>query len=469
MKVNKKVIVGLVVGLGTLLAVAGITLGLSYDARLMAKDAWQYISGGPQALAPSEARYIRQMVGKEAEVDRTIVWQSDMAQEDAFVEYRLVSDDSEGHPVSSGNQESAKQETLSDKQESSNEQAPSLNEVVKVSASNQEFTDDGKTTYIHEALLEQLLPDSSYQYRVGYGDKVSDWHDLKTGDGHSSYTALIFPDSQSVDYSTWGNVVRDAYARNPNAAFFTVMGDLVDNGEDSSQWRAWMNETSPVMDKIPAGTVIGNHETYTINWTMRDPVAYTSYFEYPQNGTDRFKDRYYSFDYGDVHYVSLDTTFPEMEGIHDDLNQVVADWLEKDLAQNTKKWTVVMMHRDILRYPIDARGRTAGVEDFAYTFVPIFEKYKVDIVFTGHLHTYRNRGHLLDYQPNPAGPLYILSGIAGDTTVKNFWNDHPLDRVKAPNGQDTENYITLDVSEGELVMKAFLPDGTQFDEEHVVK
>ncbi|MCF0154559.1 MAG: hypothetical protein HUJ84_02310 [Veillonella sp.] len=149
MKVKKKVIVGLVVGLATLLAVAGITLGLSYDARLMAKDAWQYISGGPQALAPSEARYIRQMVGKEAEVDRTIVWQSDMAQEDAFVEYRLVSDDSEGHPASSGHQESAKQETVSDKAESSNKQAPSLNEVVKVSASNHEFTDDGKTTYIH--------------------------------------------------------------------------------------------------------------------------------------------------------------------------------------------------------------------------------------------------------------------------------------------------------------------------------
>lgn len=431
-------------GIGFVIILLGALVGATFlntSVNRTVFDAWHRFSGQAEAMHSSEARYVRQLVESEADTNRLIMWQSDVSEEGAYVEYRQLSGD-EGHV----------------------DQA-----IERVEATNRYFEDDGDSTYIHEASINNLQADSHYQYRVGYGNKASEWHDLKTSDSHASYTALIFPDSQSVDYSTWGQVVKGAFERNPNAAFFTVMGDLVDNGEDSSQWRAWMENTASLMDSVPAGMVIGNHETYTINWKMRDPIAYTNYWTYPENNVLDFKNRYYSFDYGNVHYVSLDTTFPEMEGIHDDLEDKVLEWLRNDLANHHKKWTVVMMHRDILRYPIESRGRTAGVEEFAYPFVELFEKYGVDIVFTGHLHTYRNRGHLLQYEHNSAGPLYILTGIAGDTTVKNFWNDHPLDLVKAPNGQDTENYITLTVSEDELQVKAFLPDGTQFDQEIIKK
>lgn len=431
-------------GIGFVIILLGVLVGVTFlntSVNRTVFDVWHRFSGQAEAMHSSEARYVRQLVESEADTNRLIMWQSDVSEEGAYVEYRQLSGD-DGHV----------------------DQA-----IERVEATNRYFEDDGDSTYIHEASINNLQADSHYQYRVGYGNKVSEWHDLKTSDSHASYTALIFPDSQSVDYSTWGQVVKRAFERNPNAAFFTVMGDLVDNGEDSSQWRAWMENTASLMDSVPAGMVIGNHETYTINWKMRDPIAYTNYWTYPENNVLDFKNRYYSFDYGDVHYVSLDTTFPEMEGIHDDLEDKVLEWLRNDLANHHKKWTVVMMHRDILRYPIASRGREAGIEDFSRPFVDLFEAYKVDIVFTGHLHTYRNRGHLLQYEHNSAGPLYILTGIAGDTTVKNFWNDHPLDLVKAPNGQDTENYITLDVSDDRLVMKAFLPDGSQFDEETIEK
>lgn len=429
---------------GFVIILIGLLVGLSLfniSVNRLEFDIWHRFIGQAEAMHPSESRYIRQLVESEADTNRLIMWQSDVSEEGAYVEYRQLSEvDGKDNP-----------------------------KIERVEASNRHFEDDGASTYIHEASIENLQEDSHYQYRVGYGNKVSDWHDLKTSDSHASYTALIFPDSQSVDYGKWGQVVKGAFERNPDAAFFTVMGDLVDNGEDSSQWRAWMENTAPLMDSVPAGMVIGNHETYTIDWKMRNPIAYTNYWTYPENNVIDFKNRYYSFDYGDVHYISLDTTFPEMKGIHDDLEEKVLDWLRNDLASHHKKWTVVMMHRDILQYPIASRGREAGIEEFSRPFVDLFEAYKVDIVFTGHLHTYRNRGHLLNYEHNPAGPLYILTGIAGDTTVKNFWNDHPLDLVKAPNGQDTENYITLTVSENELQVKAFLPDGTQFDQESIKK
>ena len=52
---------------------------------------------------------------------------------------------------------------------------------------------------------------------------------------------LIFPDSQSNDYTDWKNVAMNAWQQNSDSNFFINMGDLVDNGYDLSQWNAWFN------------------------------------------------------------------------------------------------------------------------------------------------------------------------------------------------------------------------------------
>lgn len=65
---------------------------------------------------------------------------------------------------------------------------------------------------------------------------ASDWHSLKTA-GASTFKCLIFPDSQSSDYSDWENLAQTAATLNPDAAFFINMGDIVDNGEDHTQNR----------------------------------------------------------------------------------------------------------------------------------------------------------------------------------------------------------------------------------------
>ncbi len=75
-------------------------------------------------------------------------------------------------------------------------------------------------------------------------------------------------------------------------------------------------------------------------------------------GMKLFNRCYYSYDFGDVHYVVLDTQLYESnhEDNHDthhpDLYDVQVQWLRQDLAANTKKWTVVLMHRDPFQYAI---------------------------------------------------------------------------------------------------------------------
>ncbi len=391
-------------------------------------------------LLASEGRYIRQIVAKDNSVARTIMWQSDSDESDGLVEYRKRGD-------------------------------TSATSLMSQNASSKAFTDDGTSTYIYEATLTGLAPDTEYEYRVGYGtDRRSEWYPLKTA-GADEYEVLIYPDSQSADYSGWNQIVKASAQRNPEAAMYISMGDLVDNGEAASQWRAWLNSIAPLSTRIPLSPLLGNHEMYTVDWKMREPRAYLNYFDVPGNGNDTFNRCYYSYDYGDVHYVVLDTQLYESnhEDNHDvhhpDLYDVQVEWLRQDLASNTRKWTVVLMHRDPFQYAVNREGasRASGFSEEGVLFMPIFDEFNVDLVLSAHLHTYRNRGHVRNFDRDASGPLYIITGVAGDVRYPGLWVRHPLDVYVAPQ-PETDNYMSMTVTKHSLTIKSFLSDGTLLDE-----
>ena len=439
---NKK---RLIISLLAIITVVGATVGsyvyrdaiYSRIARTAAVVSGQEI----KPLLDSESRYIRQIVAQDNSTSRTIMWQSDNSEADAVIEYRL-----EG-----------------------------AEKTQTIGATDKAFTDDGSTTYIHEATLTGLTPNTKYEYRVGYGtDRRSDWYRLETA-GASVYDVLIYPDSQSGDYSQWEEIVKNSALRTPRTALYISMGDLVDNGEHAYQWRTWLNFIRPLSANVPLATTLGNHEMYTLDWKMREPYAYLNYFAVPPNGNEIFNRRYYSYDFGDVHYVVLDTMLYESnhEDNHDthhpDLYDVQVQWLRQDLMANTKKWTVVLMHRDPFQYAFDRSdaNRAVGFDDEGVLFMPIFDEFNVDLVLSAHLHSYRNRGHVRNFERDASGPLYILTGIAGDAR-RPKWKQHPLDVYVAPD-RDKNNYMTMTVTPNKLIVKAFLPDGTQLDESVIEK
>ena len=439
---NKK---RLIISLLAIITVVGATVGsyvyrdtiYSRIARTAAVVSGQEI----KPLLDSESRYIRQIVAQDNSTSRTIMWQSDNSESDAIIEYRQDGTDT----------------------------------IQTINATDKAFTDDGSTTYIHEATLRGLIPNTKYEYRVGYGtDRRSDWYRLETA-GASVYDVLIYPDSQSGDYSQWEEIVKSSALRNPRTALYISMGDLVDNGEHAYQWRTWLNSIKPLSANVPLATTLGNHEMYTLDWKMREPYAYLNYFAVPPNGNETFNRRYYSYDFGDVHYVVLDTMLYESnhEDNHDthhpDLYDVQVQWLRQDLMANTKKWTVVLMHRDPFQYAFDRSGvnRAVGFDDEGVLFMPIFDEFNVDLVLSAHLHSYRNRGHVRNFDRDASGPLYILTGIAGDAR-RPKWKQHPLDVYVAPD-RDKNNYMTMTVTPNKLIVKAFLPDGTQLDESVIEK
>ena len=155
-----------------------------------------------------------------------------------------------------------------------------------------------------------------------------------------------------------------AWQRNRDAQFFITMGDLVDNGEHAYQWNEWFTRIGPMIIRIPAAPVMGNHETYTMDWKVRMPQAYLHYFQLPEGTQASYKNQFYSFDYGDVHYVVLNTQMREMEEFQPNLLQDQLAWFRADMEKTRKKWKVVLMHKDVLRYGkmesgADAQRRSA--------------------------------------------------------------------------------------------------------------
>ena len=329
-------------------------------------------------------------------------------------------------------------------------------------ATDERFTDDHVEVYQYAAELEQLTSGTRYQYRIAAGETAAD----------ESYKMLLFPDSQSSDYADWKQLAHLAWARNTDAQLFACMGDLVDNGEDRLQWTEFFGGVKEMQRSIPMAPVMGNHETYNRDWKVRLPEAYLHYFDTPKNGSKEFDRYYYSFDYGDVHYIVLCTQQKEIDAFKSGLLAEQLAWMRRDLKAHRRRWNVVLMHKDVLQYRINGRPeREEGIdEENGRVWMPIFDELAIDVVFSAHLHTYRNRGHIYGFEKtaDKKGPLYILTGVAGNVRYPNLWIDHAFDEVTLPQ-PETDNYLTMEVTRDALEIACFLPDGTEMDRVRVTK
>jgi len=433
-KITRRRFIKGAVGLGALAALGGGFAALRHTS--VGRD---IKNQARSLLQDKQTQYIRQMVTADNNTTRTVMWQSDTLMTSPQLRLRYKS-------------------------------AGSSDNEISIPVNRDFFTDDGAEIKQYSANIDGLKPNTEYEFAIEDGDNISKWFTLDTAyRDKEKFTMLIFPDSQSSDYTDWENVAQAAIKAYPQAEIFTNMGDLVDNGEDSSQWRAWFGALHGIMDKLVFVPVMGNHECYDRNWKERLPEAYLHYFQVPTNGSTEFDRYYYSFDYGQVHFVVLNTMEEEIKSFKTGLIEEQTRWLHKDLQNTDKPWKIVLMHKDVLQYRISRMPeRKEGFSEDGLIFMPIFEEYGVDIVFTAHLHTYRNRGHIVQGEHNAKGPLYILTGVAGNVRYDNLWTDHALDLVVAPQ-PETDNYIAMEVDGRDITISCFLPDGTKLDEIKVNK
>lgn len=374
---------------------------------------------------PIEA--LRQLVTTDPRTSRTIMWQSKVPLEGCRLQYQGADGQSHSLPVSM-----------------------------------ESLYEDRVTNYYYTAYLKNLLPAATYRYRIWQGNIATPWQEFVTAPAEiADFSALILCDSQcGQTYANFGTNFRTVWQRHPEAHFFAILGDLVDNGQQEWHWQNFFAAIADVLPQHLFVPVMGNHECYSLLWKFCRPRRYELSYNVPSNGSPELQNYYYAYDYGPVHFIVLNTQMLELGEIHPELLDKQKTWLRQDIKNHPARWRVVLMHKDILaygEYQNEAKN-IMGISDTGHAFMPLFDELGIDLVLTGHMHSYRNRGHIYHLQPSTdKGPVYIMSGPIGNQQY-NLPADKQFDR-SAIYQPTPDNYLLLHANQETLTVTCYTAAG----------
>jgi 3',5'-cyclic AMP phosphodiesterase CpdA len=226
----------------------------------------------------------------------------------------------------------------------------------------------------HSATFRDLKPDTLYAYRVGDKINWSEWLQFRTASSKPGvFSFLYFGDVQNGIRSLASRVIREAIRAAPDARFMAFGGDLVNNGDDDLLWGELFDAGGWLFGMIPMIPVLGNHEYFRSGLGFKLTKHWRSQFTLPENGPKGLEEYAYYTDYQGVRIIALNSSMKVGKQ---------AAWLREVLANNPNRWTIAIFH-----HPVFSANRGQN-EEIRREWKPIFDKYKVDLVLTGHDHAY---------------------------------------------------------------------------------
>lgn len=262
--------------------------------------------------------------------------------------------------------------------------------------------DDATSTTEHVVTIAGLSPNQTYYYSVGsttstlVGADANHFFKTSPVAGTAAPTRVwVLGDAGTANASQTG--VRNAYYTFTGSTYtnlILMLGDnAYNNGTDTEYQAAVFNMYPTILRQTPLWSTIGNHDTGQV--TNPSPtIPYYQMFTFPQNaevgGLASGTEDYYSFDYGNIHFVCLDSMTSSRA-----VGSPMLTWLQNDLAANTKEWIIAFWHHPpYTKGSHDSDTETQLIE-MRQNVLPILEDYGVDLVLTGHSHSYE-RSFLID-------------------------------------------------------------------------
>lgn len=184
-----------------------------------------------------------------------------------------------------------------------------------------------------------------------------------------------------------------------------LLGDNAYNsGTDAEYTSNFFNVyQGSIMKNAPLFPAPGNHD-YGNSATNQDNHAnspYYSIFDLPTNGEcgglASGKEEFYSYDYGNIHFLSLDSYGEESNKRLYDTTGAQALWIKQDLAANTKPWVVAYFHHAPYTMTSHNSDTESDLATMRTKFVKMMENLGVDLILAGHSHGYERskliKGH----------------------------------------------------------------------------
>jgi predicted phosphodiesterase len=244
----------------------------------------------------------------------------------------------------------------------------------------------------HVVALAALDPGSTYHYRVeGVGGSSSGCFRTAPVGDDSRFSFAVVGDSGSGGK---GQLAVAALLERLRPDLVLHTGDVVyPAGQERHYDRRFFAPYRNLIKMVPLFPVLGNHDVRKGNG-----AAFLENF-HPPLGSPGSTKRYYSFDWGNTHFVALDSEL--YHGDRGSNPEEQRDFLERDLATTRKRWTVAFLHRS----PYGS-SRHGGDEKVREDLEPLFVKHGVDLIFSGHDHVYERTVPI-------TGVTYVVSGGGG--------------------------------------------------------
>lgn len=294
------------------------------------------------------------------------------------------------------------------------------------------FKQETAPTTEHEVKLTGLQPGTKYRYSIGSNAAV-----LQGGADNYFTTLPVRGAKTPVRIGVIGdcgnNSVNQINVRNQLKAYlgatdmtaWILLGDnAYSYGYDAEYQATFFNIYQEYfLKQSPLYPSPGNHD-YADNAVLQNThaIPYYDVFTMPVDGeaggVPSGNEAYYSFDVGNVHFLSLDSYGQEDNStrLYDTLGKQV-QWIKQDLAANQNKdWVVAYWHH--APFSLGSRnGETeADMTAIRKNFIRILERYGVDLILCGHSHNYertRLQKGFYGYEAEFNASLHNLSSSSG--------------------------------------------------------
>src|SRR5829696_4023475 len=262
--------------------------------------------------------------------------------------------------------------------------------------------DNSTQTTEHEVLVSSLSPATKYFYSIGSTTQVLAGNDANhffvtsPVAGTATPTRIwVLGDSGTAD--TNAQAVRNAYLNftgSTHTNLWLMLGDnAYETGTDSEFQAAVFDMYPTVLRQSVLWPTLGNHDTAQ---SSNPPASlpYFAMFTLPTNaqagGIASGTEKYYSFDYGNIHFICLDSMTSDRS-----VTGPMATWLRADLASSTRQWTIAFWHHPPYSKGSHNSDTESNLVEMRQNFLPILEEAGVDLVLAGHSHSYE-RSFLID-------------------------------------------------------------------------
>jgi predicted phosphodiesterase len=292
---------------------------------------------------------------------------------------------------------------------------------------------------IAETAIDGLRSGARYRYRVEVAGEteIGEFATAPEPGSDAPFSFVVIGDTRS-NAENHRRVTERAMSEVPD--FMVGTGDYVDEGSRSDQWQQFFDVGRGVLRDNVFYPAVGNHDRQGSGRTVDN---YRQFFSLPENGGD--PERYYMFAYGNARFLMLDSNLYSFA-----LTDQTA-WIESQLADARQdprvRHVFVVMHHP--PFSISLHG---GQRDLRERWTPLFEKYGVTAVFSGHDHCY-SRGE-------KNGVRYYVSGGGGAPLYPRGSRPSAVDLATIETFEKSLHYLRVTVQGEQVEVTGVRADAT---------